>query len=156
MPISLISSFCTSGQMFAASFLQIPTHDGHPCSWLYTSRYRACYGLAPLRECSCWANTKKDRHLTMPVFMVEIVGVEPTTLCLQSRCSSQLSYTPVFSFLLSDNCVRLLILPPHNHKVAASVGARLPCSRLKINFKISKIALMRILRQTSHSPSSQP
>ena len=92
----------------------------------------------------------------MSVFMVEIVGVEPTTLCLQSRCSSQLSYTPFFSFLLSDNCVRLLILPPHNHKVAASVGARLPCSRLKINFKISKIALMRILRQTSHSPSSQP
>ena len=26
---------------------------------------------------------------------VEIVGVEPTTLCLQSRCSSQLSYTPL-------------------------------------------------------------
>ena len=28
------------------------------------------------------------------VFFVEIVGVEPTTPCLQSRCSSQLSYTP--------------------------------------------------------------
>ena len=27
---------------------------------------------------------------------VEIDGFEPTTLCLQSRCSSQLSYTPVF------------------------------------------------------------
>ena len=27
--------------------------------------------------------------------VVEIVGVEPTTPCLQSRCSSQLSYTPV-------------------------------------------------------------
>ena len=27
---------------------------------------------------------------------VEIVGVEPTTPCLQSRCSSQLSYTPVW------------------------------------------------------------
>ena len=26
--------------------------------------------------------------------LVEIVGVEPTTPCLQSRCSSQLSYTP--------------------------------------------------------------
>ena len=26
---------------------------------------------------------------------VEIVGVEPTTPCLQSRCSSQLSYTPM-------------------------------------------------------------
>ena len=71
----------------------------------------------------------------MSVFMVEIVGVEPTTLCLQSRCSSQLSYTPVFSFLLSDNCVRLLILPPHNHKVAASVGARLPCSHKLQNFE---------------------
>ena len=30
--------------------------------------------------------------------IVEIVGVEPTTLCLQSRCSSQLSYTPFFRF----------------------------------------------------------
>ena len=29
-------------------------------------------------------------------FLVEIVGVEPTTPCLQSRCSSQLSYTPVW------------------------------------------------------------
>ena len=25
---------------------------------------------------------------------VEVDGVEPTTPCLQSRCSSQLSYTP--------------------------------------------------------------
>ena len=55
---SLISSFCTSGQMFAASFLQIPPRDGHPCYWLDASRYRACYGLAPIRECSCWANNK--------------------------------------------------------------------------------------------------
>ena len=70
MPISLISSFCSSGQMFAASFLQIPSHDGHPCSWLYTSRYRACYGLAPLRECSCWANIKKrsPRHCRRLLF----------------------------------------------------------------------------------------
>ena len=59
MPTSLISSFCTSGQMFAADFLQIPLRNGHPCPWLYTSRYRACYGLAPIRECSCWANRKK-------------------------------------------------------------------------------------------------
>lgn len=59
MPISLISSFCTSGQMFAAGFLQIPTHGGHPCLRLYTSRYRACYGLAQVRVCSCWANKKR-------------------------------------------------------------------------------------------------
>ena len=41
---------------------------------------------------------------------MEIVGVEPTTLCLQSRCSSQLSYTPKFLFLLSVCGVGLRIL----------------------------------------------
>ena len=30
----LLCGFCSSGQDFAASFLQIPTHDGHPCYWL--------------------------------------------------------------------------------------------------------------------------
>ena len=62
MPTSLISSFCASGQMFAAGFLQIPTHGGHPCLGLYTSRYRACYGLTPIRECSCWANNNRAEH----------------------------------------------------------------------------------------------
>jgi hypothetical protein len=28
--------------------------------------------------------------------LVETMGLEPTTSCLQSRCSSQLSYVPVF------------------------------------------------------------
>ncbi len=27
-------------------------------------------------------------------FVVELMGIEPTTPCLQSRCSSQLSYSP--------------------------------------------------------------
>ena len=45
-------------------------------------------------------NTKKARPKGR-AYLVEIVGVEPTTPCLQSRCSSQLSYTPV-SFLLAD------------------------------------------------------
>ena len=27
--------------------------------------------------------------------LVEVMGLEPTTPCLQSRCSSQLSYTPM-------------------------------------------------------------
>ena len=30
---------------------------------------------------------------------MEVDGVEPTTLCLQSRCSSQLSYTPEYVVL---------------------------------------------------------
>ena len=38
----------------------------------------------------------RKSHLEISRWLwVEIVGVEPTTPCLQSRCSSQLSYTPV-------------------------------------------------------------
>ena len=42
---------------------------------------------------------KRKTHSEVPLsgLVVEIVGVEPTTLCLQSRCSSQLSYTPKIS-----------------------------------------------------------
>ena len=38
---------------------------------------------------------KEKGRLKWRPFLVEIVGVEPTTPCLQSRCTSQLSYTPV-------------------------------------------------------------
>ena len=41
-----------------------------------------------------WTYTKKSSLIRLD-FLVEIVGVEPTTPCLQSRCSSQLSYTPM-------------------------------------------------------------
>ncbi len=34
-----------------------------------------------------------DNALTR-LFAVETMGLEPTTPCLQSRCSSQLSYVP--------------------------------------------------------------
>jgi hypothetical protein len=30
----LVCDFCSSGQWFALSFLQIPSHEGHPCLWL--------------------------------------------------------------------------------------------------------------------------
>jgi hypothetical protein len=30
----LICDFCSSGRDFAADFLQIPIHNGHPCLWL--------------------------------------------------------------------------------------------------------------------------
>ena len=55
----MVSSFCTSGQTFAADFLQIRPRDRHPCLWLRTSRYRACRGLSPVRLNTCWANQKK-------------------------------------------------------------------------------------------------
>ena len=44
-----------------------------------------------------WDKTKKQtqRNSKSVSKFVEIDGVEPTTLCLQSRCSSQLSYIPI-------------------------------------------------------------
>ena len=42
---------------------------------------------------------KTHSEVSLSGLLVEIVGVEPTTPCLQSRCSSQLSYTPVIQYL---------------------------------------------------------
>ena len=36
--------------------------------------------------------------------MVEMMGLEPTTPCLQSRCSSQLSYIPLGRSETVDGC----------------------------------------------------
>jgi hypothetical protein len=47
-----LSASCSSGQRFAYSFLQIPPHDGHPCSSANTPPCRACRGLAPASECA--------------------------------------------------------------------------------------------------------
>ena len=43
----LVCDFCSSGQRFACSFLQIPPHDGHPCRPANSSLCRACRGLSP-------------------------------------------------------------------------------------------------------------
>jgi hypothetical protein len=51
-----LCDFCSSGQRFAAVFLQIPRHRGHPWPWLCTSRYRACSGLSPVRLRPCRAH----------------------------------------------------------------------------------------------------
>ena len=40
----LICSFCSSDQRFAADFLQIPPHDGHPCLKLCTWHYKPVLG----------------------------------------------------------------------------------------------------------------
>ena len=39
-------------------------------------------------------DTKTAGRIAIGCLVVEIDGFEPTTPCLQSRCSSQLSYTP--------------------------------------------------------------
>jgi len=43
----LICSFCSSGQCFACSFLQIPPHGRHPCCPANCSPCRASRGLSP-------------------------------------------------------------------------------------------------------------
>ena len=48
--------FCSSGQRFAAAFLHTPPRGGRAWSWLYTSHYRACSGLSPVRLRPCRAH----------------------------------------------------------------------------------------------------
>ena len=43
----LLCDFCSSGQCFAFSFLQIPPHDGHPCRSANRSPCRVDSGLSP-------------------------------------------------------------------------------------------------------------
>ena len=54
---SLICGSCPSGQRFAYSFFQIPSHGGHPCcsAMCFIVAY-VHSGLAPVRELPCWAN----------------------------------------------------------------------------------------------------
>ena len=63
---SLICGSCPSGQRFAYSFFQIPSHGGHPCFRLYPSHYRADSGLTPVR------NVRRQAHKkSRPVLMSE-------------------------------------------------------------------------------------
>ena len=62
---SLICGSCPSGQRFAYSFFQIPSHGGHPCcsAMCFVVAY-AHSGLTPVRERPCWAN--KNGFRAMP------------------------------------------------------------------------------------------
>ena len=55
----LICDFYSSGQRFAAAFLQILPHGRHPWLKLYPSRCRADSGLSPFRTCAHRAHTDK-------------------------------------------------------------------------------------------------
>ena len=58
---SLICGSCPSGQRFAYSFFQIPSHGGHPCcsAMCFVVAY-AHSGLSPVRKRPCWANKNRD------------------------------------------------------------------------------------------------
>ena len=55
-----------------------------------------CQGYEPL-DLASHPIVNSNCHKPSPG-IVEVNGVEPMTLCLQSRCSSQLSYTPAISW----------------------------------------------------------
>ena len=67
----LLCDFCSSGQRFACSFLQIPPRGGHPCRPANTSPCRVCRGLdfdklsriAPPSECALPGAPKKKQSL---------------------------------------------------------------------------------------------
>jgi hypothetical protein len=50
----------SSGQCFACGFLQIPSHDGHPCRPANSSPCRVCEGLSPSNECALPGAQKKS------------------------------------------------------------------------------------------------
>lgn len=54
-----LSASCSSDRDFAADFLQIPSHDGHPCLELTLPTIMACLGFAPYSYRPCRANNPK-------------------------------------------------------------------------------------------------
>ena len=48
-----------------------------------------------------WVKQKMDfTFYKNEIHLVEATGVEPATLCVQGRCSSQLSYAPIIYYVI--------------------------------------------------------
>ncbi len=75
---SLICGFFPSGQRFAYSFFQIPSHGGHPCrsAMCFVVAY-AHSGLSPVRTRPCWANKRAGY-----IFLYTLLCKECHYLCL--------------------------------------------------------------------------
>ena len=85
--IHSLYGFCSSGQSFAASFLQIPRRQGHPCLCLYPSHCRADSGLSPVRTCARRAHCKNGGPLRdLRGFVWSFAG--QTESCLTCRLPS--------------------------------------------------------------------
>jgi hypothetical protein len=69
---SLPSSFCSLLPCFALSFLQIPPHDGHPCSRLVNQFESAHSGLSPptLAPCPAHQNIYVTRFVRVTQFII--------------------------------------------------------------------------------------
>jgi hypothetical protein len=109
----LVCDFCSSGQCFAFSFLQIPSRDGHPCRSANRSPCRADSGLSPPSH-----PTATTRIGTAPVKALRampgapkkgdgLCGVRPLFFCLSLISYQHLSPPPVLPFwpVLNRNSV---------------------------------------------------
>ena len=81
---SLICGSCPSGQRFAYSFFQIPSHGGHPCcsAMCFVVAY-AHLGLSPIRKRPCWANKTAGNkgHPLLPAAVLFLLSI-PAVLSL--------------------------------------------------------------------------
>ena len=56
---ALICSFFSSARIFAASFLQIPPRDGHPCSWLMLLTAKRIRVFHPIADTHAWRTPRR-------------------------------------------------------------------------------------------------
>ena len=93
---SLICGSCPSGQRFAYSYFQIPSHDGHPCcsAMCFVVAY-AHSGLSPVRKRPCWANKNRSGMSPLPTTFSPIAGYHTVMISLL-LLSIILSTSPTF------------------------------------------------------------
>ena len=80
----LVCDFCSSGQRFAFSFLQIPPHGGHPCRSANRSPCRAGRGLPPPSHPATTTVTK-----TAPVKALRAMPGAPTKKAARRQAGKQ-------------------------------------------------------------------
>ena len=111
---SLICGSCPSGQRFAYSFFQIPSHGGHPCcsAMCFVVAY-AHLGLSPIRKRPCWANKRDTKTIHFDV----------SSFPQHNSCSYSVTLKSCFQFLMPEQKLLVilglhksafpLILPPY-------------------------------------------
>ena len=91
---SLICGSCPSGQRFAYSFFQIPSHGGHPCcsAMCFVVAY-AHLGLSPIRKRPCWANKRGDVQpsaVTSPLVKLLYINLVRLSVLVQAQLTSRM------------------------------------------------------------------
>ena len=83
--ICLICDFCTSGQMFASGFLQIPSRGGHPCLRLDASHYKGALGTFTAQRIYPVGKAWLIKNKVVPLQH----GSYPTAASHPSRCADR-------------------------------------------------------------------